>query len=155
MKQTLLLLSILCFFGCSTKDEIDTTVRYESIRGHNEVKMTDSIGEKVIDFVHAADIGKASITLPQGNTWSEKIVVRLPFDRVEGFKAYTDTDKEHIFERFYSSDSSRPQYVSTYKGTEIKKMNKATGYNEIELPTSMFADNPRIVYLEWVDVYRY
>ncbi|WP_044223431.1 hypothetical protein [Flammeovirga pacifica] len=155
MKQTILLLFLLLsMISCKEKEKIDTTLHFESIKGLNEVKMIDSLDEKVVEFSKVADIGKAIIRRPQGSVWPEKIILRLPFTRLEGFKGYTDLDKQHMFEHFHSSGATKNQYISTYKDILVKKVAKLSDFINIELPKEMLEDNPKVIYIEWVNVYR-
>ncbi|ANQ47593.1 hypothetical protein MY04_0211 [Flammeovirga sp. MY04] len=155
MRRTFILLFLVVLFcSCSENEEVDTTLHFESSKGVNEVEMTDSLDEKIIEFTKVADIGKGVIRRPQGSVWPEHIILRLPFTRLEGFKGYTDLDKTHLFERFYSSGRTQNQYISTYKDILVKKIAKPSDYTEVELPKEMFDENPRVVYIEWVNVYR-
>ncbi|AZQ62933.1 hypothetical protein EI427_11995 [Flammeovirga pectinis] len=155
MKSILLIATTLFCLGCSSSDEVNTDVRYEAVKGFHKVETSDTLDhEKLIVFTEISDIGKGTITRPEGHIWPEEITLRMPFDRLEGFKAYSNTDKDHLFEQFYSSNPRQPQYVSTFKGSELKTSIKDLPYIDIQLPKEMFQDNPKLIYVEWVNVYR-
>lgn len=154
MKNILQLITMLLIFsGCNSTEELNHTLRYESTKGFQTVEMNGENNKNIV-FNEISDIGKGTITLPEGNVWPQDITLRLPFPRLEGFKAYTNLDKENLFEHFHEAGASKNQYVSTYKGTEKKKIVKDEPFLEIQLPNEMWKDNPKILYIEWVNVYR-
>lgn len=155
MKNFLQLISILLFFtGCNSSEEIDTTLKYEATKGIHKVEMSGDDDSRLIIFDEISDIGKGTITLPEGHVWPKEITLKLPFPRLEGFKAYSNLDKEHHFEHFHEAGAVANQYIANFKGHEKKRSVKNEPFVEIELPHEMWEDNPKIIYIEWVNVYR-
>ncbi|NME67437.1 hypothetical protein [Flammeovirga aprica] len=153
-KLSTLFAILLIFSGCNSSEEINTTLSYEATKGFHKVEIVGDDLQRVVVFEEISDIGKGTITLPEGNVWPKEIKVKLPFPRLEGFKAYTNLDKEHLFEHFHAAGVGNNQYIGTYKGAEKKRLAKDGQFVEIELPAEMFEDNPKIIYIEWVNVYR-
>ncbi|KXX71995.1 hypothetical protein [Flammeovirga sp. SJP92] len=155
MRNVFILSAILLIFsGCNSSEEINTTLSYEATKGFHEVEWIGDDELKMVVFNEISDIGKGTITLPEGHVWPKSITVKLPFPRLEGFKAYTNLDKEHLFEHFHAAGVGNNQYIATYKGAEKKRIVKDEPFVEIELPHEMWADNPKIIYIEWVNLFR-
>lgn len=147
----------------------DEAAPIEVTRTNAEIRVNASDGATVIDISDPGGIGRAELKR-SGKKWPEKLVLRL---RLKGLESLKVTVGENKLGWWVAADPAVKTYMSQWVDgketsltsespwwSEVKRVDVSTksprkeGYFELTLPARMFAENPEIMHIAWVDFFR-
>ena len=170
MKHFAIVVVTILSAGCASAVE-EPPFKITTKRDNDKVEVTVKKGKAVISVCSPFGISQTTIER-SGNNWPDVVMLRLHLKGLENFKVTNGKDTLEAAEssqdgkvRLWKDgkedsplDSKSPYWMEIRAvgkdGKPVKAIPLNDGYFEMQLPKSLFEDNPKSITLNWIDFYR-